>query len=543
MSLVPVPSTEVVLPPLTQRVAGVVGGNNLSVEAFDELVSLIEETSTLTAEALATNTRLSYSFHWNRFARWCAEGMEVPLGGAYVIDTGETHQRSNAWVNAGDPIVEYALPMPVDPLIIQMYLTHWAKSDNPPAYGSVSLAWAAMKWMHDVNGAPLTVTPELNRFMRALRKRLGKLGGTGRGPAKALRLDVLRPMCEMLVTPSNQQVRDRLVVALRAEGLSWGAMVEADLSDLTELEDTHALLGERRLEANGGPACPVSALRDWLDLRGARPGALLLRVTPTDAIDKPTQRISRQTPGSIIRRLARSAGLSLIDTRLSATEAETLAEQTLSPTPRAARDRAVLLTMFSAAFRADEMVSHRYMSGDGTISDEVAGGLRVKDVTITADGMTLNIRSSKTDQTGKGATKHVPRGSGGAADPVAAMESWLSVLHTAGATPEHFVATPVDRHGNIVLWEDEGVIANPVTHEAVTDLIRDRLRQMGVDEVEVKQYSSHSCKRGIATELAAHGKTVFEIVEVTGHASINVAAQYVEQEKKMTDSPVRSLGL
>lgn len=544
MSLVPVSAAEVELPPLTQRVAGLVPqGARLSVEAFDELVGLIEETSTLTAEALATNTRLSYGFHWNRFARWCAEGMEVPLGGAQRIDTGEEHQRSNAWVKAGEPIYEYVLPLPVDPLVIQMYFTHWAKSDPPPVYGSVSMAWAAMKWMHEMNGAPLTVTPELTRFMRALRKRLGKGGGSGRGPAKALRLDVLRPLCEMLVTPTNQQVRDRLVVALRAAGLTWGVMVDADLSDLTELEDTHALLGDHHLDATGGAACPVAALRDWLDLRGARPGKLLLRVSPTDVIAKPAEGISRQTPGSIIRRLARAADLTLASTALSADEAETLAELTLAPTPRAARDRAVLLTMFSAAMRADEMVSHRYMSGDGTISDEVGGGLRLRDVNITQDGMTLNIRSSKTDQFGKGETKHVPRGSGGPADPVVAMESWLSVLHTAGATPEHFVATPVDRHGNVVLWEDEGVIANPVTHEAVTDLLRDRLRQLGLDEAEVKTYSSHSCKRGIATELAAHGKSVFEIVEVTGHSSINVAAQYVEQEKKMSDSPIRSLGL
>lgn len=56
-------------------------------------------------------------------------------------------------------------------------------------------------------------------------------------------------------------------------------------------------------------------------------------------------------------------------------------------------------------------------------------------------------------------------------------------------------------------------------------------------------FSSHSAKRGIATELAHHDADVRQIMSVTGHKSANVALGYVEEAERFEQSPLRLLGL
>jgi integrase len=85
--------------------------------------------------------------------------------------------------------------------------------------------------------------------------------------------------------------------------------------------------------------------------------------------------------------------------------------ETLSPTTLiGVRDRALLLVGFAGAFRRSELVS-----------------LDVADVTFGADGLTVQLRRSKTDQEGEGRRVGLPFGSNPLTCPVRALRAWLDV--------------------------------------------------------------------------------------------------------------------
>jgi integrase len=92
------------------------------------------------------------------------------------------------------------------------------------------------------------------------------------------------------------------------------------------------------------------------------------------------------------------------------------------------RDRALLLLGFAGALRRSELV-----------------GLDVTDVAEGADGLTLHLRRSKTDQEGAGRTLGIPFGSNPVTCPVRAWRAWLEV---SGIT-EGFAFHPVVGHGHI----------------------------------------------------------------------------------------------
>jgi integrase len=92
------------------------------------------------------------------------------------------------------------------------------------------------------------------------------------------------------------------------------------------------------------------------------------------------------------------------------------------------RHRALLLLGFAGALRRSELV-----------------GLDVADVTESADGLTVHLRRSKTDQEGAGRTVGIPFGSNPVTCPVRAWRAWLEV---SGITEGHAFC-PVDRHGHI----------------------------------------------------------------------------------------------
>jgi integrase len=92
------------------------------------------------------------------------------------------------------------------------------------------------------------------------------------------------------------------------------------------------------------------------------------------------------------------------------------------------RDRALLLLGFAGALRRSELV-----------------GLDVTDISEGADGLTVRLRRSKTDQEGAGRTLGIPFGSNPATCPVRAWRAWLEV---SGVT-EGPAFRPVDRRGRI----------------------------------------------------------------------------------------------
>lgn len=145
----------------------------------------------------------------------------------------------------------------------------------------------------------------------------------------------------------------------------------------------------------------------------------------------------------------------------------------------APRDRALLLLLFSGAFRGSEVVS-----------------LLVEDLSFEKDGLKVLLRKSKTDQEAEGFTKGIVFGHGPAC-PVAAMKAWIG-----------------DRTDGFVFpGRDDGHLGCQALYEIVK-------RKLG------PEYSSHSFRAGFVTSAFLAGKGVDSIQAQTGHRSLEMLLRY-----------------
>lgn len=151
-----------------------------------------------------------------------------------------------------------------------------------------------------------------------------------------------------------------------------------------------------------------------------------------------------------------------------------------------ARNRALLLVGFAGAFRRSELV-----------------GVALDDVTFTAEGMTIAIHKSKTDQEGAGMVKHFALMTDAALCPVRALRAWIN----AAGIRSGFVFRKIDRWGNV------GKDA-PITPGMVARIIKDAATSAGLDP---HQYSGHSLRRGFITTAARAGMMKHQIAAQTGH--------------------------
>lgn len=157
------------------------------------------------------------------------------------------------------------------------------------------------------------------------------------------------------------------------------------------------------------------------------------------------------------------------------------------------RDRALLALGFAGAFRRSELVA-----------------LRVEDLDLSDDGYRLTIRRSKTDQTGEGQVIPVPRGY--RLRPVAAVQAWLAA---AGIT-DGLIFRQVHRGGAVRVAGLSG--------HAVAEVVKQRAQQAGLDPAE---FSGHSLRSGFLTSAAEAGASVFKMMAVSRHRSMDTLSGYV----------------
>jgi len=125
----------------------------------------------------------------------------------------------------------------------------------------------------------------------------------------------------------------------------------------------------------------------------------------------------------------------------------------------------------------------------------------------------MTIRRSKTDQEGAGRRIGIPHGRTRHC-PVAAVEAWLA----ASSIDTGPLFRPITRHGHVA--------ANPLTGDAVSVLLRERLARAGIGP---EGYSGHSLRAGFATSAAQAGVSTLKIRAQTGHASDAMLARYVRE--------------
>lgn len=489
-------STELVLTPVTsmRQVPG-----DIAPSVLAELERLVGVVADLQASSHADSTIQRYTRQWARFAGWCS-----------------AHDLSPA------------LPVPAE--VVMLYVAGWATTEPAPAHSTIVQALAAIDWVHVNQRLAPPRSAELDKLRRGVRNRLGV---APKRKAAPLLLKHLLPLGRHLLSPTRAQVRDAMVIGLRALGLSYGVITALEFSDVnaTASEEFVLRVVDRNIIISRlhGPSNLGTTLTLWLELRGDWCGPLICRLSSRESVI--TQPISVQTVRAIILKWAARSNVELAPgTLVSGDEAAVLLQNVLALTPSNVRNMACIWLLWAGALRSDELVH-----------------VRIRHLSFDERGMTLNIPRSKTDQAGKGLVAFVPRGERLETDVVGAVERWIEVLRAAGAHDDNFILCPIDRHENLCLFEvgpDNSPRPIPaVNGQAVTTLLRESLRAAGIDGIEIDAFSSHSGKRGIATQLARSKAGISEIAAVTRHKSLQTVKGYVDEEERQTTSALLNLDL
>lgn len=489
------PSTELAVSPLSQVRAE---HGTVAPSVIAELERLLDVVADLRGAARARSTTERYIRQWDRFVDWCV-----------------AHQ--------------LAFSLPIPPELLMLYLADWTTAEPAPAYATLNQAMAAIDWVHTSQKLDPPRSRELDELLLGVRKRLGV---APRRKAEPLLLEHLVPLGRLLLSPTPVQVRDAVVIGLRSLGLSYGEITSLDFGDVGDAPTGFEMRTSRRTQSvplDDDVSGLGTTLAHWLELRGNDGGPLVCRLTSDQRVT--ALPIPVQTVRSIILKWANRSGVELTRGKdLGPADARTLMSSALELTASNVRNMACIWLLWAGALRSDELVH-----------------VRIRHLSFEERGLTLTIPRSKTDQAGHGMVAFVPRGEHVETDVVGAVERWIALLRTAGAVDDSFIFCPIDRHENLCLFEElpDGTQrpVSAVGGPAVTQMLRTCLRAAGLDKEAARAFSSHSGKRGIATQLARNAADISEIAKVTRHKSLNTARGYVEEEQRKTTSALLNLDL
>lgn len=167
----------------------------------------------------------------------------------------------------------------------------------------------------------------------------------------------------------------------------------------------------------------------------------------------------------------------------------------------AKRDRALLLLGFAGAFRRSELVA-----------------LDVQDLVESPEGFRVTIRRGKTDQEGRGATIAIVRGA--IACPVRAVKEWLA----ASGITEGSLFRPINRHGQV----GQGRLSA----QSVALIVKSHAARLGFDP---GAFAGHSLRAGFVTSAAARGASLFKMMDVSRHRSVDTLRGYVRDAELFKD--------
>lgn len=176
---------------------------------------------------------------------------------------------------------------------------------------------------------------------------------------------------------------------------------------------------------------------------------------------------------------------------------------------RGARDKAVVLLGFSAAFRRSELV-----------------GLNVEDLSWSSHGLSVCLRKAKTDQEGKSRIIAVP---------------WLEEEHCAARTVKEWMAAGKIEQGALFRSIDRQGRLGARLHAQSVNLIVKKLAK--VEGLSADLVSGHSLRAGFVTEAARAGADLNSIRRQTGHASLDMLARYMRDVTPFFGNANNCLGM
>jgi site-specific recombinase XerD len=165
------------------------------------------------------------------------------------------------------------------------------------------------------------------------------------------------------------------------------------------------------------------------------------------------------------------------------------------------RDRALMLLGFALAARRSELVA-----------------LDVADLAECPEGLRVTIRRSKTDQEGAGAVVAVCKGS--IACAVVALRDWLAAANIT----EGPIFRPIGKGGRV---KD-----TRLTAQSVALIVKAHAAQLGFDPAA---FAGHSLRAGFLTSAAAKGASIFKMMDVSRHRSVDTLRGYVRDANAFRD--------
>jgi site-specific recombinase XerD len=159
------------------------------------------------------------------------------------------------------------------------------------------------------------------------------------------------------------------------------------------------------------------------------------------------------------------------------------------------RDRALLCLGFAGAFRRSELCA-----------------LEVEDLVEVPDGLRILIRRSKGDQEGQGQEVAIPRGY--RLRPVEAVQTWLAAAEISSGPVFRAVAL------------GGRVSSEALRPDGMARVLKVCCRRVGLDAAA---YSGHSLRSGFLTSAAESGASIFKMMEVSRHRSMDTLRGYIRK--------------
>jgi integrase len=128
------------------------------------------------------------------------------------------------------------------------------------------------------------------------------------------------------------------------------------------------------------------------------------------------------------------------------------------------------------------------------------------------------IRRGKTDQEGKGAIIAIVRGA--VVCPVAAYKTWIGAANISTG--------PVFRP----IAKGERLQEARLTDRSVAKIVKVHAARVGLDPAG---FSGHSLRSGFLTSAAARGASIFKMMDVSRHRSVDTLRGYVRDAELFKD--------
>jgi Phage integrase family len=131
--------------------------------------------------------------------------------------------------------------------------------------------------------------------------------------------------------------------------------------------------------------------------------------------------------------------------------------------------------------------------------------------------MKVTIRRSKTDQEGAGQIIAILYGK--IACPIAALKEWTTVAGIRSGA----IFRNVNRHGRV---------GERLTDQSVSDIVKEHAARLRLDP---NQYAGHSLRAGFLTSAASRGASIFKLMDVSRHRSVDTLRGYVRDAELFKD--------